>query len=505
MKYNLPYWFHQRLKHRCLKILLAIPVLISACAPSSPRISFDLLQEQTEQAAQAESISPTPLPTRPAYEPGELVEYTVQPGDTLPALAVRFNTTEAEIREANPILPAELSTLPPGMPMQIPIYYQPLWGSSYQILPDRLFAYGPAQVGFDTVEFVNSQPGWLKNYTGVAGGLQKSGGELVEIVATNFSISPRLLLALIEYQTGGLTNPQQPDPDNPYVLGYEDRKHPGLYQQLLWAANFLNDKYYRYRLGKLTSFEHLDGRLERPDPWQNAATVALQVYFSTMLDKDQYFTATHSEGLQKAYANLFGDPWADTTTHIPGSLQQPALRLPFLPGKAWAYTGGPHTGWGSGQPFAAIDFAPPNVVGGCSPTEEWAIAMADGTIVRTDTGVAVLDLDGDQDERTGWVIFYLHLSTKTIPPVGTALKAGDPIGLPSCDGGTSTGTHVHIARKYNGEWVPADSPVPFNMEGWVTKDGKAPYQGLLVQYGRTVIACDCSNQESLVQSLGPLP
>jgi hypothetical protein len=85
MKFNLPYWFPQRLRHNGLKILLAIPVLISACAPSSPRISFDLLQEQTEQAAQAESISPTPLP--PArHTSRRLVEYTVQSGDTLPAL-----------------------------------------------------------------------------------------------------------------------------------------------------------------------------------------------------------------------------------------------------------------------------------------------------------------------------------------------------------------------------------------------------------------------------------
>jgi len=479
-------------------------ITLSACAPGTPRQGLDF-QAQTEQAAQIDSIAPTPLPTRPAYEPGELVDYTVQPGDTLPALVVRFNTSENEIREANPILPAQVSTLPPGMPMQIPIYYQPLWGSSYQILPDRLFAYGPAQVGFNTVDFVNSQPGWLKDYQDVAGGLRRSGGELVEIVATNFSISPRLLLALIEYQAQGLSNPEPPDPDNPYILGNRDRTHPGLYQQLLWAANLLNDAFYSYRLGNLTSFEHLDGRLERPDPWQNAATVALQYYFSGLLSKEDYFNATHSQGLEQTYANLFGDPWADTTPTIPGSLQQPDLRFPFLPGKAWAYTGGPHTGWGTDQPYAAIDFAPPNVIGGCSPTDEWAIAIADGSIVRTDTGIAVLDLDGDQDEHTGWVIFYLHLATETIPPVGTTLKAGDPIGLPSCDGGKSTGTHVHIARKYNGEWVPADSPVPFNLEGWIAQNGGAPYQGQLVQFGRKVIACECSDQNSLVQSTIGLP
>ena len=66
----------------------------------------------------------TPFPTRRAYEPGELVEYIAQTGDTLP-LATRFNTTESEIRKANPIIPDD-ATMPPGMPMQIPIYYRPL-------------------------------------------------------------------------------------------------------------------------------------------------------------------------------------------------------------------------------------------------------------------------------------------------------------------------------------------------------------------------------------------
>ncbi len=35
-------------------------------------------------------------------------------------------------------------------------------------------------------------------------------------------------------------------------------------------------------------------------------------------------------------------------------------------------------------------------------------------------------------------------------------------------GGEVTGTHVHIARKYNGEWILADGPLAFNLEGWIT-------------------------------------
>ncbi len=72
--------------------------------------------------------------------------------------------------------------------------------------------------------------------------------------------------------------------------------------------------------------------------------------------------------------------------------------------------------------------------------------MVDGLVVRSGIDGLALDLDKDGDERTGWVIFYLHLATKQRAPLGSELKAGDLIGYPSCEGGRSTGSHVHIAQ-----------------------------------------------------------
>jgi hypothetical protein len=110
----------------------------------------------------------------------------------------------------------------------------------------------------------------------------------------------------------------------------------------------------------------------------------------------------------------------------------------------------------------------------------------------------MLDLDGDGNERTGWDILYLHVATTGRAKVGQILNVGDPVGYPSCEGGTATGTHVHIARKYNGEWIPADGAIPFNLEGWIAHDGNSPYQGNLTHGNQTVTACTCSNAESQV-------
>jgi LasA protease len=440
----------------------------------------------------------TPLPTRPIYTPGQVVDYTAQDGDTLPALAARFNTTVREIRLANPAIPPDATTMPPGMPMRMPIYYQPFWSSPYQILPDGLLVNGPAQVGFDPVAFVNSQPGWLKDYEFFVAPKTLKGGELIAQVAVDYSLSPRLLLALIEFRTGALTNPEKPADDEAYYLGYENFVTHGLYRQLLWFANFLNNTYYSARTGSIAQWDRQDGRLERPDPWQNSATIALQFYFSSVLPVPEYLKAISSEGLAKTYTRLFGDPWANFKPNIPGSLVQPALRLPFSAGHTWAYTGGPHTGWGDGEPYSAIDFAPPAVAGGCLPTGEWATAIADGVIARIGDGITVLDLDGDGDERTGWVIFYLHIENKTILPVGTKLKAGDPIGHPSCDGGHATGTHVHLARKYNGEWIHASGALAFNLEGWIVTQGEKAYAGGMVKGTLTARACTCSDSQTFI-------
>ena len=442
----------------------------------------------------------TPLPTRPLYTPGQIVDYTAQSGDTLPALAARFNTTEKEIRAANPVIPSDATTMPPGFPMKIPIYYESFWSSPYQILPDSLFVNGPAQVGFDTVAYVKSQPGWLKDYIFFVGNRTKTGGELIQGIADDYSISPRLLLAIIEYTSKALSNPKPPDTDDAYYLGYANGGYHGLYRQLLWFADYINNAYYSARTGSISDWDLADGRVERPDPWLDATTVSFQYYFSQTLPVPNYQVAISGKGLASTYSQLFGDPWKSNQPQIPGSLTQPALLFPFLAGQTWAFTGGPHTGYGSGLPYAAVDFAPG--ASGCDPSNLWATAMADGTIVRTGDAEAVLDLDGDEHEQTGWTIYYLHLENGSITPVGSHVKAGDPIGHPSCEGGHATGTHVHIARKYNGEWIPAAGALPFNLEGWVMHQGSDAYLGWMTRGTRTIRACTCSDSSTFTTAGG---
>ena len=449
-----------------------VVLLVVSCQPQTALPPGGIVtlpvSEPIEDAGEPEVVQPTQFPTRTAYSPGELVEYIAQTGDTLPVLAIHFNTSIEEILEANPIIPASATTLPPGMPMEIPIYYEPFWGSQFRIIPDSYFINGPSQINFNTKDFTASQPGWFSEYSEYAAGSTRSGAQIVDFVAQNFSISPQILLALLDYKAQALSQKNLPETiDMRYILGIEDLFHQGVYLQLVLAADMLNDAYYSRRGGMLESLDFPDGSIENIDPWQNTATAALMKFFSVTQSKVEYQSAVSPEGLASNFKRLFGDPWVDPQPHIPGSLQQPEMLLPFEAGKTWAYTGGPHTGWGTGEPWAAVDFAPPSTAAGCIPSNEWNTAVADGVVARVDEGILELDLDGDGDLRTGWVVFYLHIATVDRAQVGKVLTAGQPLGHPSCEGGTTTGTHIHIARKYNGEWIAADGSIPFNLEGWV--------------------------------------
>jgi murein DD-endopeptidase MepM/ murein hydrolase activator NlpD len=198
---------------------------------------------------------------------------------------------------------------------------------------------------------------------------------------------------------------------------------------------------------------------------------------------------------------MFGNPWQralNVEPLYPPGLTQPPLSLPFQVNRLWAFTGGPHGAWETEGSYAALDFAPGSSEPGCVDSNAWVTASASGLVVRSGNGVVVLDLDGDGHEQTGWVLLYLHVSSESGVPVGTWVDKGDPLGHPSCEGGHSTGTHVHIARKFNGEWVAADGPMPFVLSGWTAHAGAVAYAGYLERDGMKVTACTCSSRETYI-------
>jgi LasA protease len=82
--------------------------------------------------------------------------------------------------------------------------------------------------------------------------------------------------------------------------------------------------------------------------------------------------------------------------------------------------------------------------------------------------------------------------------VGAVLKTNDQIGHPSCEGGNATGTHFHIARKYNGEWIAADWPLPFVLGGWQAYAGAKEYLGGMIKGEQEVVASPVGPRTSII-------
>lgn len=455
--------------------------------------------------------TPTPPPDVPTPTPALIngpeidneqppILYSTQAGDTLPVVAVRFGVLPAEITSPDEI-PAE-ALINPDQLLVIPNRLSATTPGQ-RLVPDSEIVYSPSAIDFDVNAYAGEAGGYLSRYSeflGKSGTV--SGPEIVRRVALDNSINPMLLLALIDYHSGWVSGQPANTSAELYPLGLRDARREGLYKQLTWTVNQLSIGYYAWREGRLTELTFPDGTTLRLAPELNAGTVALQYLFAQMYPLEQWAGALDMEnGLMNTYTEMFGSPWlrAQMVEPLyPPDLAQPELVLPFLRNQLWAYTGGPHGAWEHDGAWAALDFAPGSSKPGCEVSYSWVTAAGAGLVVRSERGVVMVDMDGDGFEQTGWAILYLHVAEEGRVPVGTLVEQGDRLGYPSCEGGISTGTHVHIARKYNGEWIPADGPMPFVLGGWMAHSAGESYKGTLTRGDLVVNANDLGSYDTRI-------
>jgi LysM repeat protein len=484
-------------------VMILVLVLVGACtrqAHTAPYISFSNVGSGQDLTATIDPyLPPTRMPDQPIYTPTpsapqplptlrtDDIYYTVQWGDSLRSIANRYHLLPQQIIDANQI--SNPSLIYTGQQLLLPAPKIADISPDYKIIPDSELVRGPYTVRFQIESFINNQPGFLKDYQIEVEGEMLSAAEIISRVSQDYSVNPRLLLAIIDYQIGWLSSKN--DQDNIYPLGYVEFGYEGLYYQLEWAANELNRGYYLWRVKGIGTWTLTDGVNVPINPTINAGTAGVQHYFSQMFNLNQWSKAVSEDGFVNSYIKLFGYPFDYSYIPlVPEDLSQPTLQLPFEDDVVWLFTGGPHGGWDTGSAWAALDFAPSDDDLGCRPSKDWVVAVADGFITRSDHGVVVQSIDGDPYDQTGWSIFYLHIDNQDRIDVGSLVKAGERIGHPSCEGGISYGTHLHIARRYNGEWIPTDQNVPFNLDGWISQGLGAEYQGLMVLGDQAIRAED---------------
>jgi murein DD-endopeptidase MepM/ murein hydrolase activator NlpD len=505
-------------------LLLTAPIL--ACSRETAGYDPSLAAAETAQSAKASptstvtpTASPTDLPTstatvtatpRPTVTPWPTETfpptltrrpqvtplpklYITQSGDTLRTIALRFGILSEDIGTIDGSeLPAE-GLLSPGLNLRISVTL-PETTPNTHLFPDSAIVASLSSANFDTIAYIKQQGGYLAAHTGE---LYGSGGQLLRQIAFNNSFSPKLLLALLEYESGWVTEKNPAHETINYPLGHRDANMPGLANQLIWATNVLSIGYYGWRDASFLRLTYGDGETLPLAPDLNAGTVALMNFFavSTESRAEAEQALADFTGL---YTDMFGDPFdqAIDPLYYP-DMPRPQMELPFYPGQKWGFSWGPHGAWEREGARAAVDFAPPDA-DDCEVAGSWVTASAPGLIVRSFRNVVVIDLDGDGLEETGWNILYLHIADKDRIAEGSKVEIGTRLGHASCEGGISTGTHVHMARKFNGEWMLAGGPVPMVLSGWVVAAGPTSGTGTMTRDGIVAIANPVVTGETFV-------
>ena len=467
----------------------------------TPQKKFSILPPDFTPDLTPEEYIGVPTPDAPHTLPSIEVDsefYIVKSNDTLGIIANKYGISLVALMEANQI--SDPDFISPGQGITIPPPIIGEMGPSYKLIPNSELVDGPKNAGFDIFEYINQFDGQISLYREDVQGKELSGTEIVAMISNNYSVNPRLLVAILEFQSGMLTTKQPLLDDTSFPMGLEDSHREGLFFQLAWAADTLNRGYYLWQSNGLSAFLTADGKLIPAHPEINAGTAAVQYLFAKLYDENSWRQAISEVGFTQSFQQLFGNPFSWTVDPIlPMGLRQPEMQLPFEEGVAWNFTGGPHGGWDNGSPWAAIEFAPKMEVLGCNSNDAWVVAMSDGLIVYANDGMVIQDLDGDGYAQTEWAVTYMHISYENRVNVGTYLYAGDRIGHPSCEGGYSTGTHVHIARRYNGVWIHADAEIPFLMDGWMAVGTGDQYGGSFSRGDQVVEVCNCQDEKNSIQ------
>jgi LasA protease len=503
-----PHGFLSRRLLPSLTVLVVILGVIAACSPSQPATppatqameipasSKMRYPEPSRTVVEGTPLSePTPSPTVPLPPTPTPAPYVhiVQAGENLGYIAYNMGCTVKDLIQANDL--EDPNSIEVGQRLVIPSLTLPT-GPYKLLLPDSEFVYGPAYLDFDVGAFCAARPGYLGNYEEEVEGQMLSGPEVVELVAQHYSVGPRLLLAVLELKSGWVDDPAPGDMALEHPLGRTGEWQSGLLYQLAWAANQLNEGYYDWKERGRRVIHLADWSRAQYDPGLNAATAGVQYFlaYDATWDQWQALCSDGSDSFIATYRQLFGDPFARPLDPVvPPDVEMPELRLPWENGQTWYLTAGPHGGWNNGSAWAALDFAPPGKIG-CQMAEEWVVAAASGLVVRSEKGVVMQDLDGDGHEETGWNLLYMHVATEGRVPIGTMLEQGQQVGHPSCEAGLSTASHVHLARKYNGEWIPADGSLPMILSGWRAHLVDI-YEGTLTKGDLVRTACECREDE----------
>jgi murein DD-endopeptidase MepM/ murein hydrolase activator NlpD len=330
---------------------------------------------------------------------------------------------------------------------------------------------------FDSVaiqNYVTAAGGDLAGVPLYVDGRRYAFGEALIGQTLYYSVSPKIILALIEYQADLVTQPNQPNERYTWAVGYggEEGRFAGFGAQMRWATREMF--YARRDLPTRPALRFADGDAPAPAYLSNAQYVVARLLAPT-IRSDRLDVALWQ--FNDTYERLFGAlPVQIPVGTTPPVILQWPLQTP-VPISSFFDHGGPFltrdmpagivTYWGHNETDMAFAYnghdgwdyaaAPPDPV----------LAAAAGTVIfagiaddNCDTRAVIVD-HGD-DLRT----LYWHLSQITVD-VGQPVIAGAQLGVVG-NTGCSKGPHLHFGVQYRGVGIDPYGWCSSTPDPWAT-------------------------------------
>jgi murein DD-endopeptidase MepM/ murein hydrolase activator NlpD len=145
------------------------------------------------------------------------------------------------------------------------------------------------------------------------------------------------------------------------------------------------------------------------------------------------------------------------------------MQLPFPVGESWVYNGTHSGGFGpyggASSVFSAMDFAPTPIFPswGSNTSNMWAVAVAPGRVIYKTSCRIVLEHEG------GWKTLYYHLENpqvhynQYVQANQRLANLANSYSEATCEGGGSTGVHLHFALIHNNYYQRLDGK---RFSGW---------------------------------------
>lgn len=322
--------------------------------------------------------------------------------------------------------------------------------------------------------FLEEYPGPLKDEYFQIGDRRHSFAEVLIRMSTLYSINPKILLALLECQSGMISTAEPTKEQYTQAMGFENM--PGLYQQFRWGAIqvrlALRDYAVHAKTGDFPALVFKDGTQQTVPEDITMTRYVMKRFFAPLTTPADL--SGNLVAFQQSYQWLFEDPRfpqkdlpAPSEPFLSLPMEHP-IRVtsffdhdtPFLQenGDLLSYWGiqdarlsyDGHPGWD----YALI---PPDPI----------LAAADGTVVfagNSNDGCSTMAQAVIIDHHNGYRSLYWHLSAIHVER-GDTVKAGFPIGIVGASG-CSVGPHLHFQVQYLGRDVDPYGWCGSEPDGW---------------------------------------